>query len=322
MINPVSLLIRAIITVTVFLGLKIVISYVALSSFSLLLIEAEFDHDDHIAVYFTSTVKNAGFRETLKKKSEPFINNTKSTERVFLNNHVARKIRIDTGHIPGSVKLFSLRLTSNFGPDIVFDHQDIYKEFSPNNNITSFTLNKDHVLIRTNSTDPYITLKSELVTNNVFLEVFLPLVFALIVLIGSFFIKVRALPAFSDINSRRSSTGANVGALDGIRGLAALLVLGQHTAMTGTGGIFGVWLFFCLSGFLLATPFVKQPNRALSWPYMTNYLIRRIKRIVPMYYVMITVTILFMGKIDVAIRHYLFLQADGHYWTITQEMFF
>ena len=41
-----------------------------------------------------------------------------------------------------------------------------------------------------------------------------------------------------------------------------------------------------------------------------------------MYYVMITVTILFMGKIDVAIRHYLFLQADGHYWTITQEMFF
>jgi peptidoglycan/LPS O-acetylase OafA/YrhL len=41
-----------------------------------------------------------------------------------------------------------------------------------------------------------------------------------------------------------------------------------------------------------------------------------------MYFTMITCFTLFSGHFDVAIRHYLFLQADGHYWTITQEMFF
>ena len=100
------------------------------------------------------------------------------------------------------------------------------------------------------------------------------------------------------------------------------MILGIHTGVLDQGGLTGVWLFFTLSGFLLASPFLRQPERALSYSYMTTYLLRRCKRIIPMYYVMITCFILFSGHYIVAFRHYLFLQADGHYWTIPQEMFF
>jgi peptidoglycan/LPS O-acetylase OafA/YrhL len=41
-----------------------------------------------------------------------------------------------------------------------------------------------------------------------------------------------------------------------------------------------------------------------------------------MYYSYITITMLFLGRNPEVFRHYLFLQADGHLWTIPQEMFF
>jgi len=37
---------------------------------------------------------------------------------------------------------------------------------------------------------------------------------------------------------------------------------------------------------------------------------------------MITILFLFEGKIEIALRHYIFIQGDGHLWSIPQEMFF
>ena len=45
---------------------------------------------------------------------------------------------------------------------------------------------------------------------------------------------------------------------------AALMILAIHTGVLDKGSIFGVWLFFCLSGFLLASPFIRQPDRSLT----------------------------------------------------------
>lgn len=205
---------------------------------------------------------------------------------------------------------------------VTFNHRQIFDNFAPNENILSFTLEQDHVLIQTISTDPFIVYRGELIEENFFLSIILPFIITILIFIFISQQPFRSFPAFTDINAKVSSSGVNFGALDGIRGIAALLVLGQHTGVMKGGGILGVWLFFCLSGFLLATPFIHRPDRALSYSYMSHYITRRIKRIVPMYYSMITVTILFLGKFDVAIRHYLFLQADGHYWTVAQEMFF
>ena len=55
---------------------------------------------------------------------------------------------------------------------------------------------------------------------------------------------------------------------------------------------------------------------------MSKYLLRRFKRLMPMYYAFVGVTMLSHGRTDEVIRHLLFLQANGHYWTLPQEMYF
>lgn len=309
-------------TICVFIFLKLLISYVSLSSFAKVEIDAEFDHQDVIDLYYSSGIQGTPFRSEHTKRSALYERGERSTQTVYLNDHVARKIRLDTGIEAGQVQLYSITLTSYYGPDITFDHEDIYRLFTPNEQIETFSLEADHVLITTQSDDPYIVYDGDLLVSNPFVGTILPAILAVLFYIFISTQTLKNFPAFYDINTKTSSSGVNFGALDGIRGLAALLVLGQHTGVMHGSGIFGVWLFFCLSGFLLTLPFIRQPDRAFSYQYQARYISRRIKRIVPMYYVMITVTILFLGKFDVAIRHYLFLQADGHYWTVAQEMFF
>lgn len=77
-------------------------------------------------------------------------------------------------------------------------------------------------------------------------------------------------------------------ALDGIRGLAILLVLGSHVSnvhnMFFAGdGEFGVWLFFVLSSFLLSLYFFQKPERMLRSIEWANYAFRRFMRIYPLY---------------------------------------
>jgi len=285
-------------------------------------VDALFDHDDIVTVYYSSGIKGVGFRERQSKHSEAFDRDRRSSQRILLNNHVVRKMRVDLGRDTGEVKLFGFTLTSRFGPDIVFTPGEIYEQFVPNKAINSYTLEADHVLAAVSSADPYITLKKDLTLDNSFLRYFLPLVFSALFYIFSPKLSLLNLDAIRDITRKKSSAGINYDSLDGLRGLAALMILAIHTGVLDKGSIFGVWLFFCLSGFLLASPFIRHPDKSLSFDYMNNYLLRRCKRIIPMYFVMITCFTLFSGHFVVAIRHYLFLQADGHYWTITQEMFF
>ena len=322
MLHRVLIISRIVASIGIFFAMKILLSYVALSSIAKVSVDAEFDHDDVIAVYYSSGIDGTGFREKQSKRSKEFRAGRRSARSILLDDNVARKLRLDTGSGPGHVKIYSVALTSRYGTDIDFDHKEIYSSFAPGANIDSYTLADDHVRISATSGDPYLVLKDDLILSNVFIETVLPLILAILFYVFLATQTLRTFPAFTDIYNKKPSSGVNFGALDGIRGLAALLVLGQHTGVLKGSGIFGVWLFFCLSGFLLSIPFIRQPDRALSSAYLSRYITRRIKRIVPMYYVMITVTILFLGKFDAAIRHYLFLQADGHYWTVAQEMFF
>jgi peptidoglycan/LPS O-acetylase OafA/YrhL len=88
-----------------------------------------------------------------------------------------------------------------------------------------------------------------------------------------------------------------VASLTGIRAVAALLVVGTHSAYTTgkyTHGYFGlvcsrmeigVPIFFVLSGFLLFRPWVRSIARGTPAPSVSRYARHRVRRIMPAYIV-------------------------------------
>jgi peptidoglycan/LPS O-acetylase OafA/YrhL len=304
-----------------FIFIKLFLSYIILSSFSKLIIDAELDHDDVIEVYYSV---NSQFTGNQTRRSKLLPGGKRGVYEVQLNNHVIRKLRIDPGSSAGEVKIYGLKLLSFFGETIHFNPQQLYEQFAPNSDITLYALKSDHLLISSRTNDPFLIYQGSLRHNSLFFSLTAPLIFSYLFFLFISRFQVRQFPAFYDLHHKISSTGVNIGALDGIRGLAALMVLGAHTGIPNHGyiGSLGVWLFFSLSGFLLATPFVKDPSRAVSYSFMSEYLLRRLKRILPMYYTYITFTMFYPGRNPEVFRHYLFLQGDGHLWTIPQEMLF
>ena len=111
-------------------------------------------------------------------------------------------------------------------------------------------------------------------------------------------------------------TGAGAGPvgqfplLDGYRAIAAFMVLTTHVAFN-TGEIltpvigplmgrmdFGVTLFFLLSGFLLYRPWARAAMTANPGPPLGTYALRRAARILPAYWLMVTVTLLLLPEIQ------------------------
>src|SRR3954453_13942377 len=106
--------------------------------------------------------------------------------------------------------------------------------------------------------------------------------------------------------------------VDGLRAVAALSVLVTHTAFLSgfnghglLGGItarldVGVALFFVISGFLLYRPFVAARMGGRGGPRAGLYFRRRALRILPAYWLALTVLGLLWPKLD---------QVDsGHWW--------
>lgn len=303
-----------------FLLIRYLLSYIVLSSFFSVKIEAKFDHPDVVGVYFASS--ETTFQERHSAHSTAFSKGIREKKQIDLGDGVARKIRIDLGERGGRVKLYGISLRSHFGQEVVFNYRQIYENFKPANGIQSFSLKDDHLLIVTEGADPYIMLKGELKKESFSVSTILPFIYATVVFLLLFRASFSSMPALADLEGKTSSIGVHLGVLDGVRGLAALMVLAEHTGVLKGIGSMGVWLFFCLSGFLLSAPFIKDPARAISPDFMTTYLVRRLKRILPMYYTFLAATFMFTGKTDQFIRHILFLQADDHLWTLPQEMCF
>ncbi len=133
------------------------------------------------------------------------------------------------------------------------------------------------------------------------------------------------IPAIADAADKHPSSGPNIDPLDGVRGFAALLVLISHTNFLNIGdrGGAGVTLFFVLSSFLISMPFVKKPQEKFTRSGLVVYFQRRIKRILPMYYFVLFFFIFIqISSVKIFIEHLLFLRADGHLWSIPQEMLF
>jgi len=126
--------------------------------------------------------------------------------------------------------------------------------------------------------------------------------------------------------------------LDGIRGLACLLVLFSHGGALGfypTPGLSGygesgIILFFALSGFLMYYHYFQSIQH--SWRFSGVFLIRRFFRMYPPYAITLVLSCFFQGKIFISwmenvafptLTDYLLLQhVNGHFWTVVAEIKF
>lgn len=143
-----------------------------------------------------------------------------------------------------------------------------------------------------------------------------------------------------------SDSSFQLNSLDGLRGMAVLLVFLSHASHGGayilphadfTGlGKPGVFLFFALSAFLLTLPFIKKGPAAVDKDFLLNYIVRRFFRIYPLYFLYLLaglVASLFMwealgverltGFLPLSsadfLEHLLLLQGKGVTWSILVE---
>ncbi len=110
--------------------------------------------------------------------------------------------------------------------------------------------------------------------------------------------------------SAENMTPHHLPGLNGLRAAACLAVFGvhfhQHTEISGRLGDFdtarllengntGVALFFVLSGFLLGLPYWSGAHNPGTPPKLATYAIRRVTRILPAYFLCLTVLVLTHG---------------------------
>ena len=126
--------------------------------------------------------------------------------------------------------------------------------------------------------------------------------------------------------------------LDGLRAIAALLVVVYHLHLVGnvsfgpldpfvSGGSTGVWMFFVLSGYLLYRPFVTGSVD------LRSYALKRAARILPGYFVALVALVLLTGSTLPAQHPLQYLTITSSYdgqlrdflgpaWTLSAEVLF
>lgn len=282
-------------------------------------IDMQIDHPDHLRVYYSNLNT---FREEAVSAPQP-ISEQRSNVKVSLTGTFANVLRLDTGERAGTAKIYRVRISSYFHAPLTLEPKEIVELFTagPDLSMQVFT---DHVQVLSKGNDPYIISKSRLFPSMYGQACLVALTFALLVIIA---MKRPRRPEAGHRSLAMSPsnpiTPERLDALDGLRGLAAIMVIADHTCSWFRGlGASGVWIFFALSGFLLARPFIRNSQAVLSLAYMSGYFMRRFMRILPMYYAFIFVTYVISGRFNLALLHGLFLEGDGHLWALPQEALF
>jgi peptidoglycan/LPS O-acetylase OafA/YrhL len=131
-------------------------------------------------------------------------------------------------------------------------------------------------------------------------------------------------------------------ALDGLRGMAALMVVVSHVSnSTGLwggllgngGGQVGVMIFFVLSGYLIGALYLDQPFTVAN---VWEYAVRRVARVVPAFYAVLSLALILLAvsgltgwnltiypiTLEQSVPHYALLSGIGVFWTIPVEMHF
>lgn len=133
------------------------------------------------------------------------------------------------------------------------------------------------------------------------------------------------LSAFQDVTYKKSSYGSSIAVLDGLRGLAVIIVLASHTnsfGMSGQGSL-GVILFYFLSGYVLSVPFASGTQKKINIASFKRFTINRLLRIVPVYWVIAGLTTLYLNKnLEWYLWNISFVKGWNHFWSVAQEVRF
>ncbi len=302
----------------------ILVDYLVLSSFARVVVELEGPEASKARVYFSSNAHYEVFSEKQASTAKPYLGGHRET--IVLNlegNRTIKKLRLDPGETPGVYKIYAVSLPSFFGKPLQLEpfNAALGVKGGPG---TTVTKKERYLEISSQNSDPYCIFERPVIVRNPYLQFGVPLVFALLAFTIARRIRLSEFRFWQDVQKKRSSTGLNYQALDGLRGLAAIFVLADHTGVPGCDGMgmVGVVIFFCLSGFLLTMPFARNGADILNFSFVQAYFLRRISRIAPMFYAMLLAGYVFNNRIEDALRSALFLQGDSIYWTVLQEMHF
>ena len=316
-----SVVISLLLSVMLFCCLEIVV-YSMMPNASSIVLKVGINQQDYFKVYTWNGLRKVTFQEQHSFRSKKIEATDLADVKIGLKNAPVRKIRIDPGNKAGVVKIYGMNINSHFANSRSLQAEEVFLTFKPGKKDVSMELKGNYVEIVSAEDDPYIISTRPLLATNPLYFV-IPILFAILFFIFLLEFDFSVFPAFQDAFEKRPSTGVNIDALDGLRGLAAIMVVGDHTYGRFTGlGLGGVWLFMALSGFLLARPFVDRPELVFSVKYMSRFFLRRAQRIIPIYYFYITIVFLVTGRITAAVLHYLFLEGRGHLWVMPQEVVF
>ncbi len=123
------------------------------------------------------------------------------------------------------------------------------------------------------------------------------------------------IPENSNPASQQAAGRQHYPALDGLRGLAILLVVVYHNfgfINYFFFGWLGVDLFFVLSGFLITDILLKTLHRK---NYLRNFYTRRVLRIFPLYYLTLVIFLVILPRLDLALD--LEYYTDNQFWLWT-----
>jgi peptidoglycan/LPS O-acetylase OafA/YrhL len=127
----------------------------------------------------------------------------------------------------------------------------------------------------------------------------------------------------------------HIKSLDGIRGIAVLLVMLYHFKTPGFSlGFIGVPIFFCLSGFLITNTLLKEKENTLK-DFLKKFFYNRSLRIFPLFYLYLIVNHIYISSVNGSDKGYgwfiLYLQNYyigaggslpgilGHTWSLAIE---
>ena len=217
------------------------------------------------------------------------------------------------------VSIHQLRIAGTYGESLILRGAQLTDVFD----IPGATPSKEYLNVLHIPTHSALTRLEALKFDNALLETLVPILIGSVVLLLLQNFRVDRIPSLRQLQPPLQGDKPHHIELDGLRGVAALVVVLDHTWGLFTGsGLGGVWIFFALSGYLLTIPFVNNPYLVFDRVKLQRYFLRRLGRILPMYYVTLFLYFMVPGKVNLLFSHLLFLRGDGHLWTIPQEIIF
>ncbi len=283
------------------------------------------DSPGSLKIYLDDSYKQPAFSEVKSSPSQEMsVKEKKKLICRFPGTPPATWMRFDPGAHPGVIRIYGMIMQQALGKRSHFTASDIFNGFSPGCDGVTLSLKGEYVEVVSTVEDPFLVSKSGFISKPRPLPFYLPVI--LLTLFFYYFISKVDAETFKNVflPRRKLRPGMQaIASLDGLRGLAIILVVADHTWAWFLGaGASGVLIFFVLSGFLLTRPFVANPGMLCNMTNLLEYGGRRLQRILPMYYLYLLLIFGLSFRLYELFLHLFFIEALGHLWAIPQEMAF